>query len=84
MNTERERIPVEQAVAMLPEGDRIHTFRQAGPILVGADWPRSDIVDAFRTQGVELAGEQATKMNHGLVFFDEKGPVFVATRKEAA
>lgn len=79
--SENERVvlsPVE-AEAMLPEGEMIHTFRQAGYALIGADWKRSEIIKAFQTRKPELSGEQATAMKHGIVFFDDHGAVFVET-----
>lgn len=78
---ESERVvlsPIE-AEAMLPEGEMIHTFRQAGYALIGADWERSEIIKAFQTCKPQLAGEQATAMKHGIVFFDDYGAVFVET-----
>ena len=71
----------EQAEAMLPEGDWIHTFRQAGPALIGADWIRSEIIDAFRKYKPELSGRTATAMKHGIVLEDKHGYLFVATKQ---
>lgn len=81
---ERVVLTMEQAEAMLPDGDDIHTFRDTngrGP-LIGADWSRANILEALRTKKPELSGELATKMDHGIVFFDEYGPVFVATKPQ--
>ena len=41
---------------MLPNADRIHTFRGTGPLLIGADWPRAVLLDAIREYGAELSG----------------------------
>jgi hypothetical protein len=73
-------ITSEQAEAMIPDAEYIHTFRQGGPCLIGADLERSKLLESFRKYKVELSGEQATKMNHGIVFMDEHGPCFVETR----
>ena len=84
-----KRIPVspvtlEQAVAMLPEGEYIHTFIQAvgpGLMLIGANMKRETILKHFAEDGVELSGKMATAMKHGLAYFDGDKPVFVATRE---
>lgn len=78
---ERVYLNYEQAAAMLPDGDTIHAFRNSGGILVGADWDRASVLEALRTGRPELAGEQATSMDHGLVAWDEHGPVFFETKK---
>ncbi len=44
MNDEREFISLERAVSMLPDGEDVHTFRQGGPALIGADWDRNALI----------------------------------------
>lgn len=68
-----------EAEAMLPEYEVIHTFRQTGYILLGADVARAKILEAFQTFKPELSGENATAMGHGIVFFDDHGAMFVQT-----
>jgi hypothetical protein len=82
---ERVVLTVEQAVAMLPDGDSIHTFLD-GVALIGADWSREEILEGFNTaESIELAGPTATSMGHGLVFLDNRGIwVFVETKKVEA
>lgn len=72
----------EKAEEMLPNEEHIHTFRQSGPILLGADWEKSELIDAFSKYPVELSGEEATAMGHGIVFRDEFGFVFVQTSQQ--
>ena len=98
MTTARVVLIVEDALAMLPDPpdattdedgeitpDVIHTFRSApNNMLVGADWPREKLVALIRTGKPELAGEIATGMGHGLVVWDETGPLFIQTRKAGA
>ncbi len=79
MTDERVKVNFKDAVAMLKPGDRIHTFRQGAMALLGADWDRDDLLDWIEKHGVELAGEIATKMNHGLVGMDHHGPLFIET-----
>ena len=73
----------EQARAMLPDGDTVHTFRGA-IVPVGADWPRQKILDAIERYQFELTGPMATAMGHGMGFSDEHGQVFVATKPAPA
>jgi hypothetical protein len=63
---------------------RVHTFRNAGNILVGADWDEADVLAAIHAHGAELSGAQATAMDHGLCLFDERGALFLRTKKPEA
>lgn len=78
----------DQAVALLPGDERIHTFVNPAGMLVGADWDREDILALLRDGRPELSGDQASAMGHGLVAFRGEGadkhPVFIATRAEDA
>lgn len=76
----REPVSLETAVAMLPDGDTIHTFRSGPGLLLGADMSRAQIVEAMKAHGVELSGHTATSMCHGLALRDEHGWLFIATR----
>ncbi len=85
MNDEREFISLERAVSMLPDGEDVHTFRQGGPALIGADWDRNALIKHLSKHAdkIELSGEMATSMKHGIAVIDEHGPLFIATRQEA-
>lgn len=80
---EEKSISFEDAVDMLPDGEYVHTFRNPGPsMMVGADHRRSELLDKMKRSDLELSGEFATAMKHGLVLFDETGPLFIATKEE--
>jgi hypothetical protein len=69
MSDERVFLTVDEAVAMLPDDETIHTYVTGGPCLIGADWDRSEIVSLLNNapeKGIELAGEMATAMGHRL------------------
>lgn len=69
---------------MLPDGEYIHTFRQArAGMLLGADWGRADILAHIEKHGAELSGETATRMDHGMVVLADGGALFIETRKAA-
>jgi hypothetical protein len=73
----------EEACRRLPDGERIHTFRQAGPVLLGADWPRERVLGALLfAPDIEEAGPAAQSMRHGLAIFDEHGALFIEARPE--
>lgn len=79
---ERVRLTFDEAVAMLPDGDDIHTFRQAAVgTLIGADWPRADILEHIAKHGAELSGEHATRMKHGICVLEGgRVPLWIATK----
>lgn len=80
---ERRKLTPQQAQELLPDGDTVHTFRISGAVLVGADWAKSRIIQRFNTNGVELSGAFARKINHGIASFDEaNGWLFIETRTE--
>ncbi len=73
------RLSPQELDALMPSGEYVHTFIQSGPILLGADWNRAEILKAAE-RGAELSGDQATAMKHGAVVWNEnKEPVFIET-----
>lgn len=83
MADDRVLLTYEQAVARLPDAQRIHTFRSSPLALLGANWERPALLDALRSaKTIEEAGPEASAMHHGLVLWDERGPLFIETRKE--
>lgn len=82
---ERVELSADAAIAMLPDGDYIHTFRSGGAMLFGADHARADLIETIKSAAArELAGPAATSMHHGLAVKDRHGWLFVATREEAS
>ena len=79
--TDRVILTTEQALDYLPEGDYIHTFRSGGMTLIGCDIKRKEIIKAIETHEVELSGEMATGMKHGICLVDDHGPLFIATKE---
>ena len=76
-----ETLTVEQALAALPDGDRIHTFRDSRVALVGADWDRADIEQALReAKAIGITGPMAQGMKHGMQIDRGGGPLFIETR----
>ena len=76
-------LTLEEAEGMISKEDRIHTLRQAGIALIGADWSREQIIEAFKTKKPQLSGKTATNMGHGIAFLDDnESPVFVETVAE--
>ncbi len=87
-------VTVEDAMARLaviPDYDHgegpvpsVHTFLQAGNILVGAHWTVEHLREQMEAHGVEGSGPDATAAGHGLVVVrpDPLGPLFIATVPE--
>lgn len=64
-------ISADEAIELLPEGEYIHTFRESGLALIGADWLREEIIELIRKSDcLELTGEAARSMGHGLAIYD--------------
>jgi hypothetical protein len=81
MDDKKEFVDVQEAISRLPDGDSIHTFRQGGPLLIGAAWPRADIIEFLEAAAaIEVPGENAQSMGHGLAVHDEHGWLFIQTR----
>ena len=73
----------DEAVALLPEGERIHTILDSGIALLGADWDREQVLGLLRTTDRrEVTGPAAQAMGHGLAAFRDGVPVFIETRSE--
>ena len=72
----------DEAVAMLPDGDKIHTFRNPGiGMLIGADHARTGLLDRLRAASViHRTGGVAASMHHGLAIEDGHGFLFIETR----
>lgn len=83
MDDERKLVSLEVAVSMLciKPGNKVHTIRQARHILIGADWGRDNIIEAMRAAPtIDITGEAAQSIGHGLCIHDEHGPLFIETQ----
>lgn len=74
-------ITPQQAEALLPDGDEIHTFRDGG-ILIGADWSRAEIITCFaKAKEIEIGGDGCRRMRHPIAVWEGDGldrrPLFV-------
>jgi hypothetical protein len=75
----------DDAVALLPGGEEVHTFLDGGVALIGADWDRDAVLALLRDGSPELSGPAAAGIGHGIVAFrngDRRQPVFVATKRD--
>lgn len=81
--TERVKLAPHLAEQMLDVQDGyVHTFVGAGMTMVGCDWEVDVVKKLIREHGVELAGELATTVGHGLVVTRPKSsPLFLATKE---
>ena len=80
MDDEKEVIAFDDAAKLLPDAEQVHTFRQAGSIILGADWDKTSLLDAMRkAPEIQVTGPQAQAMKHGLCIVDDHGPLFIET-----
>lgn len=84
---EQVLLSYDEAAALLPDGERVHTFLDGGLALIGADWDRADILALLREADcLEVTGPQAQAMGHGLVAWrttdGRQQPVFIETRAQ--
>lgn len=77
-------VPFDDAVKRLRANGPIHTFRQGGGLmLVGADWPREELLAAMMAApAIEETGKLASSMGHGLAIMDGHGWLFIETLPE--
>lgn len=83
----RKIITADEAISLLPDNDNIHTFYNLPIGLVGADWSKEDIIDKLKkVDTIELTGETARRMNHGLAAYNKNAKqsdvLFIETDKE--
>jgi hypothetical protein len=87
MNDEKKPITVLQALALIEisDDDYVHTFMDCGGVLIGADWSRTKIANTLAAYpaDIELAGETARAMGHGICVIEKRGPVFIKTKEDA-
>lgn len=59
----------DEAIALLPDRDRIHTFVNPNGMLIGADHERESLIKDMReATEIMVTGEMAQNMGHGLCF----------------
>lgn len=80
-------LTIEEATALLPDGETIHTFYSTGMCLVGGDWDRADILQKLvEVDKIELAGDFARSMGHGLAVYKDGAKLidvlFIETDKD--
>lgn len=80
MNNEKYTISLEEAIKCLPDRGVVHTFRQAGTCLLGADHERKELIESMsKAKEIEVTGPAAQGMGHGLAICDNHGWLFIET-----
>ena len=77
---ERACLTIEQAMEMLPDGDKIHVFLNPAGMLLGCDWSRAAVIALIKDGVREKGGETCTQMEHGLVVFAKGKDHFIQTK----
>lgn len=61
----------EQAEALLPEGDTMHSMSGGGFVIVGCNHSRENTIKAFRSAlQIEIGGPACKSMKHPIVVWD--------------
>jgi len=83
---EKVLLTADQAIAMLPDKETIHTFVQsAAGLLLGADWTREYTLAAIQASThIELTGPSAASMGHHFVIEHRGRAVYVESYPEPA
>jgi len=83
MNTDKRLITVEEAISLLNEDERVHTFRDTSGMLLGADIDRVSLIEILKSNSdkIEIGGEQCRRMKHGIVV-NYKGNLFIETNTD--
>ncbi len=62
----------DEAVNVLPNEEYVHTFINNAIGLIGADWEKHEVLHKLKNADtIELCGEQARKMGHGICCYDK-------------
>jgi len=73
----------DEALAMLPDRDRIHTTRRARVISIGCYWDRADIEEAIRQADIrEESGPRAARHGYRLAIHNADGMLFIETKEQ--
>lgn len=86
--SDRQTVPIEDAIHRLGNRTTIHTFMQTGPMVIGADHDREELIAKMRRYGVEESGDGASQMGHTLVIVaypvdgQRTTPLFIEAKAE--
>lgn len=68
----RRYITSEQAQALLPDRETVHTFCNMPFGLLGTDWSKEEVIEKLnKSDKIEIAGECARNMDHGLAVYND-------------
>ena len=81
---ETRTITVKEAQSLLIDSEDIHTFRQSGMMIMGCDRNKANLIETMKEykDTLQLTGEQARSMKHGIALFDDRGALFIETCEE--
>lgn len=81
MSDDKKLITPAEAMELMLLGEYVHTFRNPGGALLGADIRRSRLEKLFQDfpYAIEIAGLLARRMKHGIIVTDQTGPLFIET-----
>jgi len=80
---EKKFITPEEAIALLNEGEFIHTFRNPSGLLIGCDLNRQSLIDRINSnpKNLQIGGDAYRQLNHALIL-EDNGYLFIETIAE--
>lgn len=67
-------ITAKEAKQLLPDTNEIHTLRNFWGGVIGTEWSRNEIIELLEeTEQIEIAGETARSMKHGIAVLNDIG-----------
>lgn len=84
MSDDKRMITPAEAMELMLPGVYVHTFRNPGGALLGADIRRIRLESLLQEfpDTIEIAGDLARRMKHGIIVTDQTGPLFIETDPE--
>jgi len=88
MNNKKIYLTRDQALfVILVKNGVIHTLRESEqknlPVLYGIEYTLNELREEMKKGKVELAGQKARGMNHGIaIVIDDQPPVFIETDED--
>jgi hypothetical protein len=87
MSDDPNTLTLEEAKALLPDKEYIHTLRdlpiEDGLVLMGFDFPKEELIKLLGQGGrIALSGKSAKSMGHGMAYWDKYYWLFIETKPE--
>jgi hypothetical protein len=76
-----DALTLSEAVTMLPDSPRVHTWKNDGLGVFPSYLPRADVIGLMEQHGVKRAPAAATRLTHGLLVEFQGVKLFIQTKE---